>query len=86
MRNSLLVFGGGFAERQMLLNKIQKRYPLLRRGRSSVRKDEYEQIPNADGWFTNSLYFNFWDDKLKFDNNWTNNVNDNFGSASGSRR
>lgn len=38
---------------------------------------------NADGHFDNALYFNFNDDKLKFDNNTVDNANENYGSASG---
>ena len=39
--------------------------------------------PDADGKFDNSLNWNWNDDKLHFDNNWANNANHNFGSASG---
>lgn len=39
--------------------------------------------PNADGQFDNAPNFNFNDGKLKFDTNWVNNANENFGSASG---
>lgn len=39
--------------------------------------------PNADGEFSNAPYFNFNDDKLKFDTNRIDNANDNFGSTSG---
>lgn len=41
------------------------------------------QYPDGDGQFDNAPIFNFNDDKLKFDNNWVNNPNDNYGSASG---
>jgi len=41
------------------------------------------QYPDADGKFDNALNFNFKDDKLKFDTNWVDNANDNWGSASG---
>jgi hypothetical protein len=39
--------------------------------------------PDADGQFSNSLYWYWNDGKLHFDNNWANNANQNFGSASG---
>lgn len=38
--------------------------------------------PDADGDFSNAPYFKFNDDKVKFDANWTDNANDNYGSAS----
>jgi hypothetical protein len=38
--------------------------------------------PDADGDFSNAPYFKFNDSKLKFDANWTDNANDNYGSAS----
>lgn len=38
--------------------------------------------PDADGDFSNAPYFNFNNDKLKFDTNWIDNANDNYGSAS----
>jgi hypothetical protein len=45
--------------------------------------DEQRQIPDGDGAFSKSVYFNFNDDKLKFDNRYVDNANDNYGSASG---
>jgi len=39
--------------------------------------------PNADGDFTNYLYFNFNDGQLKFNYNWVNNVNKQWGAGSG---
>ena len=38
---------------------------------------------DADGDFSNASYFNFNDGKVKFDTNWVDNANDNYGSASG---
>lgn len=43
-------------------------------------KDSY---PDADERFTNAPYFNFNDGKVKFDTNWFDNANDNYGSVSG---
>ena len=40
--------------------------------------------PNADGKFLNAPYFNFNDDKVKFNTNQIDNANDNYGSASAS--
>lgn len=45
--------------------------------------DEQKQNPDADGVFSKSLNFKFNDDKVKFDANYVDNVNDNYGSASG---
>lgn len=39
--------------------------------------------PDSDVRFDNAPYFNFNDDKVKFDANWFDNANDNYGSASG---
>ncbi len=39
-------------------------------------------IPKADGQFSNAPYFNFNDDKLKFNTNDVGNANENYGSAS----
>ncbi len=44
--------------------------------------DEYSL--DADGKFGNAPYFNFNDEQVKFDTNWVDNANDNYGSASGS--
>jgi len=41
------------------------------------------KFPDADGQFSNSLYFNLNDGKLHFDNNWADNAIQNFGSTSG---
>ena len=38
---------------------------------------------NSDAPFDHAPIFNFNDDKLKFDTNWSDNANDNYGSASG---
>jgi hypothetical protein len=48
-----------------------------------VTRMDKGNTPDADGDFSNAPYFNWNDGKLKFDTNWTNNVNDNFGSVSG---
>jgi len=37
---------------------------------------------DADGDFSNAPYFNFNDDKLKFNTNSVDNPNENYGSAS----
>ena len=38
--------------------------------------------PDADGDFSKAPYFNFNDDKVKFDTKWLSNANENYGSAS----
>ena len=38
--------------------------------------------PEADGDFSNAPIFNFDDDRVKFNANWFDNANDNYGSAS----
>jgi len=38
--------------------------------------------PDADDDFYNAPYFNFNDDKVKFDTNRIDNTNDNYGSVS----
>ena len=43
-------------------------------------KDKY---PDSDDRFDNAPYFNFDDDKVKFDAYWFDNANDNCGSVSG---
>jgi hypothetical protein len=43
--------------------------------------DEY--APGGDGQFVNAPYFNFNGGDLKFNTNWVDNPNDNYGSASG---
>lgn len=45
--------------------------------------DRQKQIPDADGCFDRAPYFNFNDSQLKFDTNTIDNVDDNYGSASG---
>ena len=42
-----------------------------------------DNYPEADGDFSKSPYFNFNDGKVKFDTNFVDNPNDNFGSVSG---
>ena len=42
-------------------------------------KDKY---PNSDVRFDHAPYFNFNDGKVKFDTNYVDNANDNYGSAS----
>lgn len=41
------------------------------------------KIPDADGQFVNAPIFNWNDGELHFNNNWTNNANKQYGSASG---
>ena len=43
---------------------------------------EERQYPDADGQFDNCVNWNFNDGKLKFNNNWTDNANQNWGAAS----
>jgi hypothetical protein len=45
--------------------------------------DGRRQYPDGDGQFVNAPYFNFNDGDLKFNTNWVDNPNDNYGSASG---
>lgn len=47
-----------------------------------LRMDGNNKAPKADGQFVNAPYFNFNDDKLKFDTNDVDDVNPNYGSAS----
>ena len=51
--------------------------------KGAVPMDGRRQFPDADGQFENAPYFNFNDGKVKFDTNWFDNANDNYGSASG---
>jgi hypothetical protein len=44
--------------------------------------DEFDD-PVSDARFGHAPYFNFNDGKVKFDTNYVDNVNDNYGSASG---
>lgn len=39
--------------------------------------------PDADGQFSYAPIFNFNNGQLKFNTNWIDNANDNYGSASG---
>lgn len=39
-------------------------------------------FPDADGDFSNAPIFNFNDGQVKFDDNWVDNANANYGSAS----
>jgi hypothetical protein len=48
-----------------------------------VLRTESGKAPDADGKFSNAPYFNFNDDKVKFDTNDVSNANDNYGTASG---
>lgn len=41
------------------------------------------KYPDSDVRFDHAPYFNFNDGKVKFDTNWFDNANDNYGSASG---
>lgn len=41
------------------------------------------KYPDSDVRFDNAPYFKFNDGKVKFDANWFDNANDNYGSASG---
>ena len=42
-----------------------------------------DKTPDSDVRFDHAPYFNFNDGKVKFDTNWLDNANDNYGSASG---
>ncbi len=41
-----------------------------------------DNIPDADGDFSNAPIFNFDDDGVKFDTKWFDDANENYGSAS----
>ena len=41
------------------------------------------KYPDSDVRFDHAPYFNWNDGKVKFDTNWYDNANDNYGSASG---
>lgn len=41
------------------------------------------KFPDSDDRFNHAPYFNFNDDKLKFDTKFVDNANDNYGSVSG---
>ncbi|HEY9583446.1 MAG TPA: hypothetical protein VJI66_00595 [Candidatus Paceibacterota bacterium] len=45
-----------------------------------IGEDKY---PDSDHRFSHAPYFNFNDDKVKFDTKHVSNANDNYGSASG---
>ena len=45
--------------------------------------DGQRQYPDSDVRFDHAPYFNFNDGKVKFDTNYVDNANDNYGSASG---
>ena len=45
--------------------------------------DGQRQYPDSDVRFDHAPYFNFNDGKVKFDTNWFDNANENYGSASG---
>jgi len=47
-----------------------------------VTRTDENNIPDADGDFSNAPYFNFNDGKVKFDTNYDDNANENYGSAS----
>ena len=47
-----------------------------------VTRTGEDTYPDVDGDFNKAPYFNFNDGKLKFDTNWIDNANDNYGSAS----
>jgi len=47
-----------------------------------VTRTGWGNYPDADGSFDNAPYFNFNDGKVKFDTNWVNNPNENYGSVS----
>lgn len=42
-----------------------------------------DKYPDSDDRFDKAPYFNFDDDKVKFDTKWVSNANSNYGSASG---
>ena len=45
--------------------------------------DGQRQYPDSDVRFDHAPYFNFNDDKVKFDTKHVSNANDNYGTASG---
>ena len=45
-----------------------------------MNKDNY---PDGNGDFSHAPYFNFNDDKVRFDTKHVSNANDNYGTASG---
>ena len=72
---------------ELLPNKIQERENIIRFGGSKsqfpVITDGQKQNPDGDDKFVNAPIFNWNDDKLYFNTNWTNNANKQYGSASG---
>lgn len=48
-----------------------------------MTRTDGNNYPEADGDFSNAPYFNFNDGKLKFNTNFVDNPNENYGSASG---
>ena len=50
--------------------------------RFPVKKKDKGNYPDADGHFDNAPYFNFNDGKVRFNTNWTDNANANYGSVS----
>ena len=50
---------------------------------SVLRMGKSKNPQNSDAPFDHAPYFNFNDDKLKFDTKLSDNANDNYGSASG---
>ncbi len=49
----------------------------------SVPRTDKDSDPDGDGKFSNAPYLNFNDGKVKFDTNYVDNANDNYGTASG---
>lgn len=47
-----------------------------------MTRTDWDNIPDADGDFSNAPIFNFNDGKVKFNANWFDNANENYGSAS----
>ena len=50
--------------------------------RASVPRTGRGKYPDSDVRFDRAPYFNFNDGKIKFDTNYVDNANDNYGSAS----
>ena len=48
-----------------------------------VTRTGEDKYPDSDDRFDHAPIFNFNDDKVKFDTNWFDNANSNYGSASG---
>ena len=60
----------------LVANEKDFQAPVPRMGKS-------KNPQNSDAPFDHAPYFNFNDDKLKFDTNRSDNANDSYGSASG---